>query len=265
MHPSVLRLLRVQPAIGRLPTADAADEDAVVLGWDVWQSLGADNSLIGARVDVDGRAHTIAGVMPDGFGFPERQSFWTVLPAHESGEEVVARVAAGTSPDEVAAAAAARSSALATAQGRSDGPYSIVPERWTTSRDGGGEVVALAALGGLVFLLLLVCCANVATLLLVRGNERATQLAVHAALGATRGRVTLQLFLESVIIAVGGGAIGLAGGFTMLRWMQLNLAQHWGYYWMVMEVRTPVLIGTIVMVSVAALLAGTAPSLRATR
>jgi putative ABC transport system permease protein len=264
MHTPVLRLLRVQPAAGRIPGDDPADESAIVLGWDVWQQMGGDRALLGTRIDVDGRPHTIVGVMPDGFGFPENHSFWTVLPAHESGE-VVARIAHDATIGVATAAVQTRAAAFMQQDGQSDGPPRVTAQRWTRSRDNGGEEVALAALGTLVLLLLLVCCANVATLLLVRGSERAGVLAVHAALGATRVQVTAQLLLESLLVAIGGGLVGLAGGFALLRWMQLNLSQHWGYYWMTMEVRTPVLLATFALVLLCAVLAGTVPSLRAGR
>src|SRR5688572_25409406 len=161
MHASVLRLLRVQPALGRIPTDDAADESAIVIGWDVWQQMAGDRALLGTRMDVDGRPHTIAGVMPDGFGFPENHSFWTVLPAHESGE-VVARIADGTDVSAAAAAVQMRAAAFLRQTGPTDGPPRVTAQRWTRSRDNGGEELALAALGTLVLLLLLVCCANVA-------------------------------------------------------------------------------------------------------
>jgi predicted permease len=117
----------------------------------------------------------------------------------------------------------------------------------------------------IVALLLVVCAANVATLLLVRANERASTLAVHAALGATRVAVAFQLLLEALLIAAGGGVVGLAIGYGMLHWMQRHLAQHWGYYWMRMEVRTPVIAATVVAVVVTAVIAGVAPAWRASR
>jgi predicted permease len=117
----------------------------------------------------------------------------------------------------------------------------------------------------LVALLLVVCAANVSTLLIVRGEERASLLAVHSALGATRLRVAGQLFAEAALIALGGGALGLAAGYGLLRWMQLSLSQHWGYYWMTMEVRPPVVLATFAVLLCTAVFAGTAPAVHAMR
>jgi putative ABC transport system permease protein len=261
MQPQVFALLRMQPAIGRLPTGDATDDNAVVIGYDAFEQLGSNPSLIGSTVRVDGAPHTIVGVMPKGFGFPERQSFWTVL-APDAGGEVVARLAPGANREAVASGAAQRLQALrdtVTSSAR------VLVQPWTRSRDNGGEGAVFAGLGVLVALLLTVCAANVATLLLVRANERAASLAIHSALGATRIGVAMQLLLEAALIAVGGGVAGLAGGFAMLHWMQSHLSQHWGYYWMRMEVRAPVVVATFGVVMLTAVVAGIVPAWRASR
>jgi putative ABC transport system permease protein len=266
MHASVLPLLGVRPALGRLPGPDPADADALVLRWELWQQFGPDEVPLGAAIDVDGRPHTLVGVMPPGFGFPENQSFWTVLPAEESGE-IVARLAPGVHADVARGALVARLAALDAASGTTaGGSISVELKPWTLSRDAdGGESAIFAGLGVLVLLLLVVCAANVAILLLVRATERAGQLAVHAALGASRARVAGQLLAEAAIVTAAGGLLGLAGGFLALRWMQLNLASHWGYFWMRMEVRPHVVLATFAVVIVTALLAGTAPAVRASR
>ena len=264
MAPSVLRLLRVPPALGRLPSDAPDDAAALVVAWSVWQELGADEALLGATVRVDGAPHTLVGVMPEGFGFPERQSFWTVLEPGASGE-VVARLAEGVDAGVVVEAVQARVNALGAARGAQHLPYAVELEPWTMSRDNGGEGPVFVGLALLVALLLVVCSANVSTLLLVRGEERASLLAVHAALGATRLRIGAQLFTEALLVALGGGLLGLAAGYALLHWMQAALSQHWGYYWMTMEVRPRVVAGTFIVVLATALLAGTAPALHAMR
>lgn len=265
MHATVLPLLEVAPAVGRIPTEDPEDAETVVLGWELYQEFGGDAGVLGEQVTLDDVALTIIGVMPEGFGFPENHGFWTVLPRHETGE-IVARLAPGTTREAAAAGLAARLDAFAAGTGLESGPHRVVARRWTTSRDGdGAETVVFAGLGILVLMLLLVCCANVGTLLLVRGTERSTVLAVQGALGASRSSMALQLFMESLLIAIGGGAAGIAGGFFLLRMAEMKLSSHWGYYWMTMEVRAPVLLSALALVLLSALLAGTVPALRASR
>jgi len=264
MSPSVLPLLGVAPALGRIPGEGPSDRPAVVLGWDVWEAMGGDPALLGTRLDLDDAPHTIVGVMPEGFGFPEKQSLWTLLPQDDAEGELVARLARGSGMDEAARALETRLSAVPTPEGV-EGPYRVQLRSWTSSRGEGGEAAMFAGLSTLVALLLVVCAANVATLLLVRATERAGVLAVHAALGASRGRLAFQLFAEALLVALAGGLVGLAGGFGVLRWMEATLASHWGYFWMSMEVRPSVVVGTFGAVIAAALLAGTAPALRAMR
>ena len=267
MQTAVFRLLQVQPAIGRLPTDDAMDGGAVLLGWDAYQQLGARPSIVGTSLRVDGINHVIVGVMPDGFGFPEKQSFWTVLPRGESGE-VVARLTHGADPDAVGSGVGARLAALrdpSLIESTSHGNLRVAVQPWTRSRDNGGEGAIFGALAVLVTLLLIVCASNVATLLLVRANERASSLAIHSALGASRLAVAYQLLLEATLIAAGGGIVGLAGGFSLLHWMQTHLAQHWGYYWMRMEVRPGVVASTFAVVMLTAVVAGIAPAWKASR
>ncbi|MEX0893721.1 MAG: ABC transporter permease, partial [Gemmatimonadota bacterium] len=264
MEPAVFPLLGLRPALGRWPTAHADDAGALVLGWDVYEELGAEEGVIGTQVRLDGVPHTVVGVMPPDFGFPENQSYWTVLPPGEIPEEVVGRLAEGVGP---AAAARALESRVAGLQltGDAAGPYRAVVEGWVGGRGEGGEAVAFGALAALVAFLVIICAANVSTLLMVRATERAGTLAVHAALGAARAQVAFQLFAEALLVALAGGVVGLAGGAVLLRWAELRLSSHWGYYWMRMEVRPEVVLGALAVVMGAALLAGTVPALRASR
>lgn len=107
LHSSVLELLQVQPLHGRLPTRADPDAQTIVLGHDAWQQLGANTTLIGSTIHVEGVPHTVIGVMPPRLGFPERQSFWTVLPPTQSGD-IVARLAPGAQRDAVRHALEAR-------------------------------------------------------------------------------------------------------------------------------------------------------------
>lgn len=264
MHPSALRLLEVRPALGRLPTDGVEDEGAVLLGFSTWQSMGAEPGLVGAEVAVDGRSHTVVGVMPEGFGFPERHGLWTVLPATDGGEAVVARLANGVGTERAASEIRSRLEGIALPEDVAH-PLRVEVLSWTAGRGEGGEAAALGGLAVLVALLLLVCAANVATLLMVRAVERTRALTVHAALGAPRYQVGLQLFAEALLIAIAGGMLGLATGYVVLGWMQANLAEHWGYYWMTMEVRPSVVAGTAGAVLLVAIVAGTAPAVRAMR
>lgn len=267
MSPSVLALLQLPPARGRIPTDDPSDADAVVLGWDVWQEeLGGREDVLGQTLRLDGEIRTVIAVMPPEFGFPENQSIWTVLPADGNleGTELVARIDRATDPGQVVLGLERALVSLPVA-GTADGPYRARVQSWVAGRGEQGEDVAFGGLTVLVTLLLVICAANVSTLLLVRAAGRADTLAVHSALGAPRRQVAFQLFSEALLIALVGGLVGLAAGHGGLLWLEARLSPHWGYYWMRMEVVPGVIGGTFVAVLGAAVLAGTLPALRAAR
>lgn len=267
MSPSVLALLQVPPVRGRLPTADPSDSDAVVLGWDVWQEqLGGRDEVLGETLRVGDETRTIVGVMPPDFGFPESQSMWTVLPAGDDlrGTELVARIDGTADPARVVLEMERTVASLPVAEAVA-GPFRVRVRSWVAGRGESGEGVAFGALAVLVVLLLVTCAANVSALLLVRAAERTNTLAVHAALGAPRRQVAFQLFSEALLVALVGGVVGLIVGYGGLVWIEARLSPHWGYYWMRMEMRPGVVLGTFAAVLGAAVLAGTLPALRAAR
>jgi predicted permease len=269
MTPGLLDVLGIQPARGRAFGDGPEDRDAVILGWDLWQdALEADPDVLGRTVRLDGRIHTVVGVMPPDFGFPENHQAWTVLEVQDGRllpeAEVVARLADGSDADALPPTLERGLASLPVAEG-TEGPYRARARSWVRGRGEGGEAYAFLALGVLVGLLLVVCAANVSALLLVRATERVSALAVHSALGASRGQVVLHLLLESLLVSLLGGLAGLAGGYWGLGWIQENLSTHWGYYWMEMGVRPGVVLGALAAVTVAAAVAGTAPALLALR
>lgn len=261
--PAALGLLGVRPVAGRLPTADPSDRAAVVLGWELWRAMGG-SGLLGTTLEVDGRPHTIIGVMPEGFGFPLQESFWTVLPRGGVVGELVGRLSEGTTESAAGSALTGRLRDLALVEGAAR-PLRARVRSWTAGRGEGGEAAAFAGLSGLVLLLLLVCAVNVATLLVVRSTERSGVMALEAALGASRSRVAGQVLAEAALVSVGGGLLGLLGGALVLRWLESTAGEHWGYFWMELEVRPLVVAGTFGAVVVASVLAGAAPALHALR
>lgn len=226
-------LLGVTPELGRLPGADenvpGADRVAV-LSHGVWQRrFAADAGIVGQSVTLDGEAFTVLGVAPPGFDFPSREAeMW--VPLSLIGEddiprrrdlrwmEVIGRLAPGVTPG-------AADAATDTVMRRLAEEYPDTNEGWdgTTVRTLKAALVgdvrpALLVLLGAVALVLLIACANLANLLLARGSARGRELAIRAALGAARGRVIRQLLTESLVLALLGGALGLA-----LAWYGLDI------------------------------------------
>ena len=198
----------------------------VVLSYGAWQRwFGGDSAVLGRRIVMyqDGKAYTIVGVMPQGLDYPHGADIWAPL--------VPARTIAGTDStiadvDVIGRLRPGRTIAdarneLTSYFGRAEAPS------WQRDFHGVAHTLpelvlgdvrpALLAFAVAAGLLLLITCINVANLLLVRGLARMREIAVRSALGAGRRRIMGQLLIENVLLAIGGGALGVAVAAAAVR------------------------------------------------
>jgi predicted permease len=214
-------VLGVPPLLGRgISVADAEPgaERTVVLGHALWQrTFGGDRTLVGQRIELDGEPVTVIGIARPGFAYPRSAEMW--IPREFDAEDlatqrgahylsVIARLASGTTQERAHAQIASIAERLAA-------------EYPTTNRETSGTVVtlreslvadsrpALYLLLGAVALVLLIACANVANLLVARALGRRRDLALRQAVGASRGRLTRLVMIESLLLALSGGALGV--------------------------------------------------------
>ena len=211
----------VQPIAGRLFADEEfrpGGENVAVIGHALWIGRYGGAPVVGRSMLLDDRPYTIVGVMPAGFIFPSPQmDLWVPLPMTAADREnrtghtlfAVARVR-----DKVAVAAASRELHAIAERLRREYPASnrewginVVPAREAMV---GRTATMLAVMMGAVALLVLVACANVAGLLVTHGVARSREMAVRAALGASRLRMIRQLLTESVVLAVAGTTAGVA-------------------------------------------------------
>jgi putative ABC transport system permease protein len=269
LSPEVLPLLGVAPLVGRVARRDEADR-TLLIGNDVWLEMyDGDPAALGRTVTIAGAPRTIVGVMPEGFGFPFKQNAWILFdPANEAAGdaepvELVGRLSEGASTD-------AATDELGVRWTRADGVRDLARaggvvrvKPYTGGRGEGGEAAAFIGLVLVALALLVIACANVANLLLVRAAERVRALGIQSALGASRVQIGTQLFLESLILALIGGALGLLLAHGAVDSIQRRLAvEHFGYFWMRMAVDGPVVAFTTVLVVATAVAAGTLPAIR---
>ncbi|MFY2561551.1 ABC transporter permease [Corallococcus terminator] len=269
--PNFFKLLGVSPVQGR----DFLDEDAqprntssvVVVSHGFWRkSLGGAADAVGSSLQLDGRTHTVVGILPEGFAFPEFaedadvwQPHWLDPEAHGNHYmQVVGRLAPGVTLD----AATEDLQRVALAIARTDPgekPHKVTTALWQQHLTSSSRPV-LWTLWAAVGFVLLIACANVANLLLVRALGRQRDGAIRAALGASRGRRMQQALAESVLLGLFGGALGLLlvmWGMELVRALlpqsMLRMAP--------VELSVPALLFSLALSVSAGLLFGLAPAL----
>jgi putative ABC transport system permease protein len=217
----VMAALGTRAMIGRTILPDEDDEGAprvVVLSHRFWRERFAESSdAVGETLILDGEPHRIVGVMPPGFTLPNRprDDLWPVLqlgtPTYRAPFwlRMIARVDSAATLEQASAELGSIAAAVKAQYPDSPPAWSYVARDLKTSIVGDARSPVLI-LYGAVALILLMASANVANLLLARTTARLPELALRNALGASRRRIARQLVTESVLIALIGGAVGLA-------------------------------------------------------
>lgn len=234
---AAFRLTRVPPVLGR-PLVDADEdegaEDVVVIGYDLWQDFFAgDSTVVGRRVRIGQTPYTIVGVMPEGFGFPFNDELW--VPFRENplewarlegpGLTVFGRLRDGVTLEDAQAEVSVfgRRTAAEFPQTHRQlrprvAPYASALVAAPMAVTVGGRLILV--------LLLLVVSANVGALLFVRNLSREGEIALRAALGASRRRIVFQLFVEALVLGTVASLVGLFLASYGVGWFSNNLAEE---------------------------------------
>ncbi len=232
---NLLDVLGVRPMLGRTfvdGESIPGRETVAILSHALWaERFGSDRSIIGRSMVLDGTPYTIVGVLPPGFEVLGRPAdLWTPLVIdptawfHRGATAwLVARLRAGVTIEQARAE-------LATLYPRMREAYDFAPDYYKNAtllplqeRAVGSVRTALLVLLAAVGFIVMIAGANVGNLLLMRAAGRRREIAVRTALGATRRRVLAQMLVESVVLALGGAAVGVALGAFGVRVLRAAL------------------------------------------
>lgn len=272
------KVMQTRPELGRTFAPEEELQfgaDAVVLSHDLWvRDFNSDPHIIGRAVSLDSAAPTVIGVMPPGFAYPEWAQLWRPIgqilgrdTALQNRDLHVDSRAIGRLSGSATVASASRS--LSAVQQRVALSYPKQEGEWT----GAGivplktELVgsigpALWALGSAVALILLIACVNLANLSAVRGTSRGREMAVRLALGASRAQVSLQLVVETLLLAIAGAALGVLGARFAVAWLRANAPFDLPRSNEI-ALDSRALLVAVLLTSATALLFGVVPALRA--
>jgi putative ABC transport system permease protein len=267
------RLIGQKPVAGRdfTPEDEAPGAQPVaILTYGLWERrYGKNPSTIGRVVRLNGIPTTIVGVMPPDFTFPFNADLWTPIPITPNSEKRDARnfLVYGTLREGVALATARAELAtiwkdLQRTYPDTNGSFSLLVQTYQQQVIGDDLTTIFSAMLVAVAFVLLIACANVANLQLARALRRSREMSIRIALGAGRRQIIQQLLVESVLLSVFAGLVGLALAWWGARAFDLVITPMGKPRWMTIAVEPRVLVYLAIVSLATGVLFGLAPALR---
>ena len=269
-------LLGTPPAIGRDfgPEDDRPGAEPVVLiSDDLWRNrYNGDSSIVGRAIQVNGRPHTVIGVMPPKFLFPEMQRLWVPISGYipewtrsARALEVFARLKPGVGIEQASTDLRAISTRLAASYPKeNEGWAALVRPLRSWMLPTQVEIMILAMMGA-VTLVLMIACANVANLLLARAATRHREITIRSALGAGKWRIIRQLLTEAMLIGVLSAPLGIGIAWVGLRLIDRGIPPDSVPYFIHWSLDARALAYTIAISMLTGIIFGLAPALQAAR
>ena len=279
---SAFRIAPTAPLMGRvLVTTDEnpAAPPVVVIGYDVWRTRFASRpDIVGRSVQLGDAYATVVGVMPKGFAFPVAHDAWTPLrtdlldqePREGPGISVFGRLAPGRTLEAAQAelTALGRRAAIQFPATHQHLQPRVLPYTQPFPEMSSGDLAMSLAIPLFAITLLVLVCGNVALLLFARAATRENELIVRSALGASRGRIIVQLFAEALVLGGVAAAIGLTATHLALdRWGLAFLEMNMGRlpFWYDPHLSPATVLYALGLTVLSAVIAGVGPALKVTR
>lgn len=268
MTPSLLALLGSQPVEGSTLRPEEADS-SVLVSYALWQRRYGGREALGSTLKINGQPHTVAGIMPPGFGFPDDSDLW-ILGTPSSDPSHREWAAIGKLKRSVSREQAQVELSTLTNHFRKLNPEDFDEKRILVQTASevfnGGEIrlVFLTALGAVGFVLL-IACANVANLLLARAVSRQHEISIRNALGASRWRIIRQMLVESLLLAIVGAALALPFAHLGVTVFDQLTAQVGRPGWIDFSMDLTVFLYILGLCALTTVIFGLAPAVRASR
>jgi predicted permease len=282
---SVFRTLTTRPLVGRTLIEDDERISAppvVVIGHDLWQArFNGDAGIVGRTVHLGSVIYTIVGVMPAAFGFPINQNLWAPLKVPAAGlrrgEGPTVRMFGRLKNSVSFETARAELERILAASVAADAPGTPPAQRAPTadvrpfvnvqmsSDPDPLRLPVLYSTNLLLLMLLGICAANVATLVFARTAMREAEITVRTALGASRGRISAQLFAEALVLSAVAAVTGLAVAGYIGAWIKwLFMQGEPAPFWWDDRLRPETVFYALALAVFAAVIVGIIPALKAT-
>jgi putative ABC transport system permease protein len=270
------QLIGDRPFMGRYSIPEEAQpgkDHVVVITHKLWQRyFNGDPNIVGKTVHLDGEPYTVIGVQPP--GQPDRLGRQLVVPMAFTPEQInhdfrwliiLGRLKPGVTIAQANAELAGIARRTAEAYPKSNKGWGVKVEPLKNDFLDPQVPIVLKLLQGVVGFVLLIACVNVANLLLARGTVRRKEVAVRASIGASRRRIFGQFLIESLLLAVIGGMLGVGLAYALMKAMLAAMPPYTLLSETDVRIRVPVLLFTLASAMVAGVLFGCAPAWRATR
>ncbi len=276
---SAFRVAQVPPYLGR-PLLDSDEQPGappvVVLGYTVWQQrFGGAPDAIGRTVQLGSVSTTVVGVMPKGFAFPVNHRLWVPLQVRAAGYgplegpaiRVFGRIAPGATQAQAYAEVTTLTERVAAASPRTHEHLRPRVLAYGGESPGDRSWVEISVTHLPILLVMIVACVNVGTLIYARTATRDAEIAVRYALGASRGRIVAQLFVEALVLASVAAIVGLGVAHAALKWGMAAYysGQSGGLpFWIDPGLKFTTVIYAVALTLVGAGLLGVLPALKVT-